>query len=155
MRTLRKAKKGISPVIATIILIAITIVIAIAVAAWVFGLFKSYTGGPAVTINAAQSSCKGGSPGSCSLVVSNQGGNSVSIVGATVNGQTAIVAAASCALASASTSASTSASAIVTVSAGAVATAYVCGVTFTAGQTLTITLQLNTGSTVTTTIVAS
>ncbi|PSN81853.1 hypothetical protein B9Q01_09805, partial [Candidatus Marsarchaeota G1 archaeon OSP_D] len=58
MRTLRKAKKGISPVIATIILIAITIVIAIAVAAWVFGLFKSYTGGPAVTINAAQSSCK-------------------------------------------------------------------------------------------------
>ena len=151
MRTLRKAKKGISPVIATIILIAITIVIAIAVAAWVFGLFKSYTGGPAVTINAAQSSCKGGSPGSCSLVVSNQGGNSVSIVGATVNGQTAIVAAASCALASASTSAS----AIVTVSAGAVATAYVCGVTFTAGQTLTITLQLNTGSTVTTTIVAS
>jgi len=147
MRTLRKAKKGISPVIATIILIAITIVIAIAVAAWVFGLFKSYTGGPAVTINAAQSSCKGGSPGSCSLVVSNQGGNSVSIVGATVNGQTAIVAAASCA--------SASASAIVTVSAGAVATAYVCGVTFTAGQTLTITLQLNTGSTVTTTIVAS
>jgi len=151
MRTLRKAKKGISPVIATIILIAITIVIAIAVAAWVFGLFKSYTNGPAVTINAAQSSCKGGSPGSCTLVVSNQGGNSVSIVGATVNGQTAIVAATSCA----STSASTSASAIVTVSAGAVTTAYVCGVTFTAGQTLTITLQLNTGSTVTTTIVAS
>jgi flagellin-like protein len=147
MRTLGKAKKGISPVIATIILIAITIVIAIAVAAWVFGLFKSYTGGPAVTINAAQSSCKGGNPGSCSLVVSNQGGNSVSIVGATVNGQTAAVAAASCA--------STSASATVTVSAGAVATAYVCGVAFTAGQTLTITLQLNTGSTVTTTIVAS
>jgi len=129
-------------------------VIAIAVAAWVFGLFKSYTGGPAVTINAAQSSCSGLSD-TCALVVSNQGGNSVSIVGATVNGQTAIVAAASCALASASTSASTSASAIVTVSAGAVATAYVCGVTFTAGQTLTITLQLNTGSTVTTTIVAS
>lgn len=150
MRTLRKAKKGISPVIATIILIAITIVIAIAVAAWVFGLFKSYTGGPAVTINAAQSSCSGLSD-TCALVVSNQGGNSVSIVGATVNGQTATVATASCALASASTSAS----AIVTVSAGAVTTAYVCGVTFTAGQTLTITLQLNTGSTVTTTIVAS
>ena len=140
MRTLGKAKKGISPVIATIILIAITIVIAIAVAAWVFGLFKSYTGGPAVTINAAQSSCSGSS-GTCTLVVSNQGGNSVSIVGATVNGQTWSVIGGT-----------------VTVSAGTqtnVAISPPASGVITAGQTLTITLQLNTGSTVTTTIVAS
>jgi len=139
MRTLRKAKKGISPVIATIILIAITIVIAIAVAAWVFGLFKSYTGGPAVTINAAQSSCQSNSQ-TCTLVVSNQGGNSVTVVGATVNGVPWSISGGS-----------------VTVSAGAASVPVMISATssFTAGQTLTITLQLNTGSTVTTTIVAS
>jgi len=152
MRTLRKAKKGISPVIATIILIAITIVIAIAVAAWVFGLFKSYTGGPAVTINAAQSSCQSNGQ-TCTLVVSNQGGNSVTVVGATVNGGTWTVfgttsSGSTCAFSSQS-------SATPSVPAGQ--TVYICVGTssFTAGQTLTITLQLNTGSTVTTTIVAS
>jgi len=139
MRTLRKAKKGISPVIATIILIAITIVIAIAVAAWVFGLFKSYTGGPAVTINAAQSSCQSNGQ-TCTLVVSNQGGNSVTVVGATVNGVPWSISGGS-----------------VTVSAGAASVPVTISApsSFTAGQTLTITLQLNTGSTVTTTIVAS
>jgi flagellin-like protein len=35
-------KKGISPVIASIILIAITVAVAIAVAGWVFGLFGTY-----------------------------------------------------------------------------------------------------------------
>ena len=139
MRTLGKAKKGISPVIATIILIAITIVIAIAVAAWVFGLFKSYTGGPAVTINAAQSSCQSNGQ-TCTLVVSNQGGNSVTVVGATVNGVPWSISGGS-----------------VTVSAGAASVPVTISApsSFTAGQTLTITLQLNTGSTVTTTIVAS
>jgi flagellin-like protein len=141
MRTLGKAKKGISPVIATIILIAITIVIAIAVAAWVFGLFKSYTGGPAVTINAAQSSCQSNGQ-TCTLVVSNQGGNSVTVVGATVNGVPWSISGGS-----------------VTVSAGAASVPVMISApsssSFTAGQTLTITLQLNTGSTVTTTIVAS
>jgi len=43
-------KKGISPVIASIILIAITVAVAIAVAGWVFGLFGTYTTGGGVTI---------------------------------------------------------------------------------------------------------
>ncbi|NWG09106.1 MAG: hypothetical protein HXX80_02135 [Nitrososphaerales archaeon] len=46
----RLKKKGISPVIASIILIAITIAIAIAVAGWVFGLFGAYGGGAAIKV---------------------------------------------------------------------------------------------------------
>ena len=43
-------KKGISPVIASIILIAITIAVAIAVAGWVFGLFGTYGTAGGVTV---------------------------------------------------------------------------------------------------------
>ncbi|MCP8321756.1 MAG: hypothetical protein H3Z52_12595, partial [archaeon] len=42
MYNIKRKKKGISPVIASIILIAITIAVAIAVAGWVFGLFGTY-----------------------------------------------------------------------------------------------------------------
>lgn len=45
-----RKKKGISPVIASIILIAVTIAIAIAVSGWIFGLFGTYTAGPALNI---------------------------------------------------------------------------------------------------------
>ncbi|HWQ18089.1 MAG TPA: archaellin/type IV pilin N-terminal domain-containing protein, partial [Sulfolobales archaeon] len=41
----RKIRKGLEPLIAAIILIAITIVIAIAVAAWVLGVFGTSVGG--------------------------------------------------------------------------------------------------------------
>src|SRR5579875_594984 len=78
-------KRGISPVIATIILIAITIVIAIAVAGWVFGLFGSYSRTQPVTIIASASSC---TTSGCSIKLSNQGGSAVTVVSASINGQT-------------------------------------------------------------------
>ena len=137
MRTLRKAKKGISPVIATIILIAITIVIAIAVAAWVFGLFKSYSGTNAVTVVSGLSSCSSSSNSQCTIVLSNQGGNSVTVIGASINGV------------------SVSLSGTLTVSANSQATIILTGYTFSAGATLNIQIALNNGATITTTIVAS
>ena len=141
MRTLGKAKKGISPVIATIILIAITIVIAIAVAAWVFGLFKSYSGTNAVTVVSGLSSCSSSSTKSsnsqCTIVLSNQGGNSVTVIGASINGV------------------SVSLSGTLTVSANSQATIILTGYTFSAGATLNIQIALNNGATITTTIVAS
>jgi len=43
MKNMRKSKKGVSPVIATIIIVAIAIVMSIAVAYWVQGLGASFT----------------------------------------------------------------------------------------------------------------
>jgi archaeal flagellin N-terminal-like domain len=138
MRTLGKAKKGISPVIATIILIAITIVIAIAVAAWVFGLFKSYSGNAnGVTILSGVSSC---SNNQCIIVLSNQGSNSVSVIGASINGV---------ALPANSISGTTN------IGANTQDTITLNGYSFTPGQTLNIAIALNNGATVTTTIIAS
>jgi len=138
MRTLRKAKKGISPVIATIILIAITIVIAIAVAAWVFGLFKSYSGNAnGVTILSGVSSC---SNNQCIIVLSNQGSNSVSVIGASVNGQQVSVT---------GSALTVTANGRLTIDLTALPT------TISAGQTLNIAIALNNGATVTTTIIAS
>jgi len=146
MRTLRKAKKGISPVIATIILIAITIVIAIAVAAWVFGLFKSYSGNAnGVTILSGVSSCysdasSSGKSDECIIVLSNQGSNSVSVIGASVNGQQASVVSA--------TPVPANGQATITVS-------FTSGIITTAGQTVNVAIALNNGATVTTTLIAS
>ncbi|PWV37709.1 MAG: hypothetical protein DJ555_00900 [Desulfurococcaceae archaeon] len=42
--SMKRVKKGLEPLIAAIVLIAITLIVAIAVAAWVTGLFASTTG---------------------------------------------------------------------------------------------------------------
>lgn len=42
--SMKRVKKGLEPLIAAIVLIAITLIVAIAVAAWVTGLFASITG---------------------------------------------------------------------------------------------------------------
>jgi len=47
-----KRRKAISPVLATVILIAITLIAAIAIAGFVFGLFGSFTSTARVTVNA-------------------------------------------------------------------------------------------------------
>jgi flagellin-like protein len=134
--TNRAPRKAISPVIATIILIAITIVIAIAVAGWVFGLFGSYSRTNAVTIVASASSC---TPTSCTIELSNQGGSAVTVVSASVDGQTSSVS-----LSGTNTVVPAGQTAVVTVSLpqGIVA-----------GQTVDIQLGLSNGATLTTTLV--
>jgi flagellin-like protein len=49
-KVLRKNRKAISPVLATVILIAITLIAAIAVAGFVFGLFGSFTSSAQVQV---------------------------------------------------------------------------------------------------------
>ena len=51
LRTPTRTRKGISPVLATVILIAITLIAAIAVAGFVFGLFGSFTSTARVTVS--------------------------------------------------------------------------------------------------------
>jgi flagellin-like protein len=51
MKTLRtQRREGITPVIATVILIAVTLIAAVAVTGFTFGLFGSFTSSPLVTV---------------------------------------------------------------------------------------------------------
>ena len=137
-----KSKRAISPVIATIILVAITIVIAVAVAGWVFGLFGNYSKtANGVTVVSGLSTC---SRSTCYIVLSDQGANSVSVVGASVNGPSF-----------STVSASVVGSTVVPAGGALTVAISVTGGTFQAGGTYNIQIALSNGGTVTTTIVAS
>jgi flagellin-like protein len=65
-------REAISPVIATIIIIAVTIAISLAVAAWLMGLWSGFVGGPRITaslINMTQTIPTGGNPGDVFVAV--------------------------------------------------------------------------------------
>jgi archaeal type IV pilus assembly protein PilA len=75
-------RKAISPVIATVILIAITLIAAIAIAGFVFGLFGSFTSSAQVT---ATASCvAAGTPPTCTVSLSNTGTASTNVLSATI-----------------------------------------------------------------------
>ncbi len=77
MQTGRR-RKGISPVLATVILIAITLVAATSIAGFVFGLMGTFTSTAAVS--ASSVSCSG-TPESCLLSATNTGTGSTAITG--------------------------------------------------------------------------
>ena len=91
----RKNRKAISPVLATVILIAITLIAAIAIAGFVFGLFGSFTSSAqisavAVTCSDSTGLCKvnlqntgsaNATPTACSVQLSG-----ISTLGTTANG---------------------------------------------------------------------
>ena len=66
-----KAKKGISPVVATVILVAVAVVIAAALAGFSGSLFSSYSNGPQIKIQSMTVSATG--PAVSELVMSNAG----------------------------------------------------------------------------------
>ncbi|MGD0318913.1 MAG: archaellin/type IV pilin N-terminal domain-containing protein [Nitrososphaerales archaeon] len=80
-----KKRKAISPVLATVILIAITLIAAIAVAGFVFGLFGTFTSSATLTINSATVSCTVptlAGVSTCTMDVVNTGSGSTSITSA-------------------------------------------------------------------------
>ena len=77
-----KKRKAISPVLATVILIAITLIAAIAVAGFVFGLFGSFTSGPRVSMVSANLAHTGAVGGT--LVFTNSGSVDATILSATI-----------------------------------------------------------------------
>jgi len=80
-------RRGISNVVATIILIAVAIALAVAVAIWVFGIFKGSA--HATTLNAISEDLYVTSSGNyLILYVSNPGGTTQNIVGVTLSGAT-------------------------------------------------------------------
>ena len=67
----KQKRKAVSPVLATVILIAITLIAAVAVAGFVFGLFGSFTS--TAQVSAGVVSCTAASPAVCTLILSNTG----------------------------------------------------------------------------------
>lgn len=79
-RVLRKNLRAISPVLATVILIAITLIAAIAIAGFVFGLFGSFT--KTAQVQASVVSCSPtANPSACSLSIVNSGNANVNTLG--------------------------------------------------------------------------
>jgi len=70
----RKNRKAISPVLATVILIAITLIAAIAIAGFVFGLFGTFTS--TAQVQASVTSCVASTVANqedCTLILTNSG----------------------------------------------------------------------------------
>jgi len=83
-----KNRKAISPVLATVILIAITLIAAIAIAGFVFGLFGSFTS--SAQVSAQVQSCTAGTTGShsgnnvCIVTLRNTGTSNVAATGCSI-----------------------------------------------------------------------
>ena len=77
-------KKGISPVIATVILVAVTLVIAVAIVGWLFGLWGGLAGGsPSIQITNQKldvTSAGNTSTATLELYIRNTGGGSDKIL---------------------------------------------------------------------------
>ena len=83
MRNTRK--KGVSPVIATVILVAIAIVISIAAAFWMTGLLSSFTGYEKLTISASVSRISGREY-NVTIVITNEGTLPTNVTRILING---------------------------------------------------------------------
>ena len=158
-------RRGISNVVATIILIAVAIALAVAVAIWVFGIFKGSA--HATTLNAiSEDLYVTNSYNYLILYVSNPGGTTQNIVSVTLNG-------ASCIYAGASTSSPVSSGGVtststipgvttesnneVVIAGGVIAyLVYTCGSpgSFTPGVQYTGTIYLSTGTNIPFTVTA-
>ena len=76
----RTDKKAISPILATVILIAITLIAAIAIAGFVFGLFGTFTN--TAQVQASPTTCvQAGGTESCSIVLTNTGNANTQVTG--------------------------------------------------------------------------
>ena len=96
MKTLRKIRKNVkalSPVVASIILIAVTVAVSIAVAAWMGALTVGFMGSSSMTIT--NTSFTGTTNNNVTLAVKNTGTKSVTISQAKINGVAATIDSAS------------------------------------------------------------
>ena len=90
----RKNRKAISPVLATVILIAITLIAAIAIAGFVFGLFGSFTSSAQVSAQVSQCTLSGAAPNTvkCVMTLTNSGTSNTAANGCSINDGGAAVA---------------------------------------------------------------
>jgi flagellin-like protein len=78
MKSSKVGRKGISPILATVILIAITLIAAIAISGFVFGLFGTYTN--TARVEATSYVCTG-TPETCTVSLQNIGTVNTSLAG--------------------------------------------------------------------------
>jgi len=74
----RRSKTAISPILATVLLIAITLIAAVAVGGFVFGLFGTFTS--TAQVSAGTVTCSG-TPEVCTLALQNTGSGNTAITG--------------------------------------------------------------------------
>jgi flagellin-like protein len=86
MKKLLKSKKALSPVVAAIILIAVTVAVSIAVAAWMGSLTFTFMETEELKITGVAFDTTGGSNGGMNVTVLNTGTTDVVITSATVAG---------------------------------------------------------------------
>ncbi|HEV2226892.1 MAG TPA: archaellin/type IV pilin N-terminal domain-containing protein [Nitrososphaerales archaeon] len=83
----KRNRKAISPVLATVILIAITLIAAIAIAGFVFGLFGSFTS--SAQVSAQVTTCTHGTGGNtsawCIVTLTNSGTSNAAANGCSLN----------------------------------------------------------------------
>jgi len=77
-----KNRKAISPVLATVILIAITLIAAIAIAGFVFGLFGSFTS--SAQVSAQVITCSRNATDNCLVTLRNTGTSNTAVTGCSV-----------------------------------------------------------------------
>ena len=85
MRKLLKSRKALSPVVAAIILIAVTVAVSIAVAAWMGSLTIGFMETSELTITDVDFNY--GNPGSIFVYVTNSGTSSFTVKNMRVNGE--------------------------------------------------------------------
>jgi flagellin-like protein len=88
MRKLLKSKKALSPVVAAIILIAVTVAVSIAVAAWMGSLTIGFMQTSELTINDMTFETAAPLTGNITIAVTNSGTSDVTISMVKVNGDT-------------------------------------------------------------------
>ncbi len=81
-----KAKKGISPIIATVILIAVTIAIGIAIAGWLMGLWGGMGGAESLKIYPNATLVGNQNESQLNLTVKNEGSKDAKIIEVRVDG---------------------------------------------------------------------
>ncbi len=86
LRKIRKNAKALSPVVASIILIAVTVAVSIAVAAWMGALTVGFMGSSSLTITDADFS----TTGSIVIQVKNTGTNDVTVQNIKINNDNAV-----------------------------------------------------------------
>ena len=159
----RMQRRGISNVVATIILIAVAIALAVAVAIWVFGVFKGSA--HATTINTISEDLYITSSGTPYLIlyVSNPGGTTQNIVSVTLSGASCAFQGASASSPSPSSPTSITATATgVTTTNGEVVLAggtiaylvYQCSGSYTPGVQYSGVIYLSTGANIPFTVTA-
>jgi len=79
-----RKRKAISPVLATVILIAITLIAAIAIAGFVFGLFGSFTSSAQISAQVTACTKAGNGTVYCTVILRNTGTSSAGVTGCNV-----------------------------------------------------------------------